>query len=134
LARALFDHFGEAMVVFDADGRLSYANASGQATLDRLAGGGPLDTSTLLQRLGRLGGRVERITAGGVLLGHAVYVTGPQVTDTLAERERQAILAALTATGWRFTETARRLGISRTTLWRRLREWGIEPPASAGMP
>jgi transcriptional regulator of acetoin/glycerol metabolism len=38
------------------------------------------------------------------------------------------IVGTLHATGWRLTETARRLGISRTTLWRRLREWGVEAP------
>jgi transcriptional regulator of acetoin/glycerol metabolism len=45
---------------------------------------------------------------------------------TLAERERQAILDTLEGTSGKLAETARRLGISRTTLWRRLRAYGID--------
>ena len=45
----------------------------------------------------------------------------------MAQQERRAIVETLHATGWRLTETARRLGISRTTLWRRLRDYGVSP-------
>jgi transcriptional regulator of acetoin/glycerol metabolism len=58
--------------------------------------------------------------------GEAVFLVGDSA-PTLAEQERQAILGALAATGGRLAEAARRLGISRTTLWRRLRAYG-EPP------
>ena len=44
----------------------------------------------------------------------------------MAERERRAILQALDETRGRLAETARRLGISRTTLWRRLKAYGLE--------
>lgn len=128
LARSLLDRFGEAVVLFDPDGRLAYANAAGRKLLDGLAGGNGLDTASLLPRLGRLGGRVERIEAGAVVLGHAVYVPAHDSPDTLADQERRAIVETLAATGWKLTETARRLGISRTTLWRRLRAWGMESP------
>jgi len=131
LAKALLDGFAEAVVLFDADGRIIYANAPGHEVLDRLAQGGPLNTKALLPQLGRLGGRIERVTAGVVPVGHAVYVPVDKPDATLADRERRAIVETLNATGWRLTETARRLGISRTTLWRRLRLWGIEgPPGS----
>ncbi len=55
-------------------------------------------------------------------------------TDPYAE-EREQIYAALEATGWNKGETAKRLGWSRTTLWRRMRDLGIrdtrrKPPAS----
>jgi lambda repressor-like predicted transcriptional regulator len=129
LARSLLDRFGEAVVLFDPDGRLAYANSAGRRLLDGLSRGNGLDTASLLPRLGRMGGRVERIEAGSVVLGHAVYVPVPSTPDTLAEQERRAIVETLNSTGWKLTETARRLGISRTTLWRRLRAWGIESPA-----
>jgi PAS domain-containing protein len=128
LARAVFDRFGEAVVLFDPEGHVTYANRSGRDVLDRLTRDGVLDTKTLLPRLGRMGGRIERLAAGEIVLGHAVYLAVPRDADTLAEREREMIVGTLHATGWRLTETARRLGISRTTLWRRLREWGVEAP------
>ncbi len=42
--------------------------------------------------------------------------------------ERERICAALEATGWNKGEAARRLGLSRTTLWRRMRDLGIRDP------
>jgi transcriptional regulator of acetoin/glycerol metabolism len=128
LARSLLDRFGEAVVLFDPDGRLAYANSAGRRILDGLARGNGIDTASLLPRLGRMGGRVERIEAGAVVLGHAVYVPVHEPSDTLADQERKTIVETLNSTGWKLTETARRLGISRTTLWRRLRAWGIESP------
>jgi lambda repressor-like predicted transcriptional regulator len=127
LASTLLDRFSEGVVLFDPDGHLRYANEAGRRVLDALSGENGLSTSTLLQRLGRLGGRIERLSAGPVMMGHAVYLPGyHQSSHTLAEQERRAIVDALEDTGWRLTETARRLGISRTTLWRRLREYGME--------
>jgi transcriptional regulator of acetoin/glycerol metabolism len=131
LAKALLDGFAEAVVLFDADGHIAYANAGGRDVLERMASGASLDTKSLLPRLGRMGGRIERVTAGTVAVGHAVYVPARKADDTLADRERHAIVETLNVTGWRLTETARRLGISRTTLWRRLREWGIEAPTGS---
>lgn len=128
-ARAVMDGFAEAVVLFDAHGRLLYANVGGRRLLDALG-----DTNgasgALLPRLGRRGGRVERLALGGVLVGHAVYLPAPAApgeTSTLADRERAAIAETLEATGGRLTETARRLGISRTTLWRRMRDWHMAP-------
>ena len=42
--------------------------------------------------------------------------------------ERRSILAALEATAWNKGEAATRLGLSRTTLWRRMRDLGIRNP------
>ena len=128
LARALLDGFNEAVILFDPDGRLVYTNRGGQDLLETITGGAELDTRTLLPRLGRMGGRIERLVVGDLALGHAVYVPGARAAERLETREREAIVGTLHATGWRLTETARRLGISRTTLWRRLRDWGIEAP------
>ncbi len=47
--------------------------------------------------------------------------------------ERDAVLAALVRYGWHRARTARSLGIDRTTLWRKIREYGLTPPeAGAG--
>lgn len=128
LAKALMDHFGEAVVLFDPDGHFRFANAAGRRILSGLERDGRVDSRTLLQKLGRLGGRIERLEAGSLVVGHAVYLSadsGPDGHHTLADQERRAIVETLNVTGWRLTETARRLGISRTTLWRRLREYGL---------
>jgi DNA-binding NtrC family response regulator len=42
-------------------------------------------------------------------------------------QERDLIEQALRATGWHRTRAARRLGIDRSTLWRKVREYGLEP-------
>lgn len=128
-ARAVMDGFAEAVVLFDGDGRMTYANAGGKRLLDSM-GDTEGQSGALLPRLGRRGGRVERLAIGGVLIGHAVYLPAPAPDAdpaTLADRERAAIEETLDQTGWRLTETARRLGISRTTLWRRMRDWDLKP-------
>ncbi len=44
----------------------------------------------------------------------------------VAPEDRAVIQQALEATGWNRLETARSLGVSRSTLWRRMRELGLE--------
>jgi transcriptional regulator of acetoin/glycerol metabolism len=65
---------------------------------------------------------IVRLQTGGA---PEVLYTPENGAETLAAQERKAILARLQATGWRLAETARQLGISRTTLWRRLRTYGL---------
>ncbi|HWO89116.1 MAG TPA: helix-turn-helix domain-containing protein [Gemmatimonadales bacterium] len=64
------------------------------------------------------------------LAGAAVVVI-PRAKQTLslAERERLAIEQALAESGWQLAVAARRLGISRTTLWRRLKQYGMSRPS-----
>ncbi|MCO4743781.1 MAG: sigma 54-interacting transcriptional regulator [Proteobacteria bacterium] len=50
---------------------------------------------------------------------------GVPLYETLEDRERATILAALTTAGGRRGEAAAALGMSRTTLWRKLRELGL---------
>jgi len=45
-----------------------------------------------------------------------------------SEQESQIINRALVDAGWNRTRAARRLGIDRTTLWRKIREYGLTPP------
>lgn len=121
------DSVAEAVVVFDTAGRVVFVNEPARRVLrgdeEDLAG-----TEVLLPRLGRLGARVVPLWVEGEKLGEVVlFPIGNRVSrGTLAQREREAILATLDATGWRLTECARRLGISRTTLWRRLNAYGLK--------
>jgi transcriptional regulator of acetoin/glycerol metabolism len=83
-------------------------------------------SSELRPQLVALGGRVASLRAGPTAAAEAVFLPATPGDRTLAERERQAILDMLQGTSGKLAETARRLGISRTTLWRRLRAYGIE--------
>jgi two-component system response regulator HydG len=49
----------------------------------------------------------------------------------LAEVEREHVLGVLERLGGSSQEAARVLGVGRTTLWRMLKRWGIEPAAEA---
>jgi transcriptional regulator with GAF, ATPase, and Fis domain len=48
--------------------------------------------------------------------------------DPCSDLEKELIIAVLRQTGWRYSEAANRLKMSRTTLWRRLRQYQIVPP------
>lgn len=48
-------------------------------------------------------------------------------TESLQSIERQAICRALDKSGWHFQEASRQLGIGRSTLWRKVRQFGLKP-------
>ena len=126
LARAVMDAFGEGVIVFDVDGRLSYTNQRARHLLENLGTNGNADTAeALMPVLARLGGRVAPLRVGSMTVGEAVYIPANDGPSSLAEQERRAIVQTLDKTGWRLAETARQLGISRTTLWRRLKTYGL---------
>ncbi|KPK07446.1 MAG: hypothetical protein AMS20_02780 [Gemmatimonas sp. SG8_28] len=129
LSRALLEEIAEGVVVFDAVGRMVYANGTARLAM-RKAGIERGNRSVVLPQLARLGSRLAPIWIAGAKLGEAVFVpvgaATPSGRQTLADREREAILETLRATDWKLTESARVLGISRTTLWRRLRTYGID--------
>jgi len=56
----------------------------------------------------------------------APVATVPSTPGSLREVERQQILAALEQTGWHRGKTAEILGISPSTLYRRLRDYDLE--------
>jgi transcriptional regulator of acetoin/glycerol metabolism len=119
LARTLLDQVDTGVLLFDAAGRLTFANAPARAALPLAAhatGDGPAVRALALAR----GGRAVSLGPAG----EAVLLDGA-ASGTLADRERAAILQALAGTHGRLAETARRLGISRTTLWRRLKQYGM---------
>jgi len=123
LAKALLDGFSEGVVVFDAQGKVLYANQPARDSLSAL----DLSTGTddLLPRLAALGGRLRPLRVGNLEVGEAMFIPGTAGPATLAERERDAIVKMLDANSWKLAETAKNLGISRTTLWRRLKAYGL---------
>lgn len=52
--------------------------------------------------------------------------------DPLTALERRLLDEVLQRCGWRMQEAAERLGISRVTLWRKLKDHGIERPGNDG--
>ena len=84
------------------------------------------EAATDLQpRLAAMGGRLRPLRVGGMELGEAMFFPGIEGPTTLAAREKEAIVKTLDAHNWKLAETARHLGISRTTLWRRLKAYGL---------
>ena len=123
LAKALLDGFSEGVVVFDAEGRILYANQQARNTLsDTDLSEGAKD---LMPRLAAIGGRLRPLRIGSMEVGEAMFIPGSEGPTTLAEREREAIVRTLDSHNWKLAETARELGISRTTLWRRLKAYGL---------
>jgi transcriptional regulator of acetoin/glycerol metabolism len=120
------DAFGESVVVFDADGGLVFASRNARAAINARAQGSPEDAEHLMPVLARLGGRISPIRVGTLTVGEAVYLPGDESPRSLADQEKQAIVKTLDRTQWRLAETARMLGISRTTLWRRLKTYGLD--------
>jgi len=123
LAKALLDGFSEGVVVFGPDGMVVYANGPAQEVI------GEEDLSDqahdLMPRLAAIGGRLQPLRIGNMDLGEAMFIPGGSGPTTLAEREKDAILRSLEAHNWKLAETAKFLGISRTTLWRRLKAYGL---------
>ena len=123
LARALLDGFSEGVIVFDAQGRVMYANQQAREALK--AFDLSADARDLLPQLSALGGRLRPLRIGQLELGEAMFIPGIAGPATLAEREKEAIVKMLDANSWKLADTARHLGISRTTLWRRLKAYGL---------
>lgn len=128
LGRAVLEALDRGVAIFDARGLLVYANPPARRLLDQLNGNG----QDLRRALIAHQGRAITLHDGATALGEAVLLSPESEVTPLAAREREAILDALTATGGRLAEAARRLGISRTTLWRRLRTYG--EPSRPGAP
>jgi transcriptional regulator with PAS, ATPase and Fis domain len=121
LAKALLDAFSEAVIVFDPQGKVLYANEPARELKLDLS----RPASDLMPALAELGGRLKPLRVANLDLGEAMFIQGGVGPTTLADREREAIVRSLDEHGWRLAETAKSLGISRTTLWRRLRAYGL---------
>jgi len=130
LSQAVMESFNDGLVVLDSYSRLVYANEHARELAGRDLTAQRSDA--LRSRLLALGGRTTPLRQGGVTLGEVIFLPMANQPRTLADRERQAILDTLNGARGRLAETARRLGISRTTLWRRLRAYGIRPANGHG--
>ena len=101
-----------------------YANHQAREAVATMSEPGD-DAGSLLPRLAAMGGRLSPLRVGGLELGEAMFIPGLEGPTTLAQREKDAIVRTLDANNWKLAETARHLGISRTTLWRRLKAYGL---------
>ncbi len=59
--------------------------------------------------------------------------SGGSARGSLRRLERDAIKQVLDRTGWRYKSAAEQLGISRSTLWRKLRRLKISPPENVSL-
>ena len=125
LAKALLDGFSEGVVVFDSHGKVLYANSQARAQLEGEIDLGTETAEELQPRLAALGGRIRPLRVGTLELGEALFLPAIEGPTTLAAREKDAIVHSLDAHAWKLAETAKSLGISRTTLWRRLKAYGL---------
>jgi transcriptional regulator of acetoin/glycerol metabolism len=117
IVRALLDCREEEIAIFGTRGETLHLNLAAQATLPPTPSP---EAARLRADLLARGGRAVLLQADTRLLGEMIIVRPPP-GRTLAEQERQAIRETLEQTSGRLAVAARRLGISRTTLWRRLR-------------
>ena len=120
IVRAVLDARDEAAAIFGAHGELLYLNRAAQTTLPPATITPSIDSGLVRAVLDARGGDVVPLHADAQVLGEMIVVPHPN-GGTLAERERDAIHETLRQTDGRLAQAARRLGISRTTLWRRLR-------------
>jgi DNA-binding NtrC family response regulator len=116
LVRAVIDSVTEGIVIFDPQGRVLFANATARRVIDGQNG-------DVRNRLQSLGARFSALKNGPQTLGEAAILcrtAHPRRTRATSHHD------TLQDTSGKLAETARRLGISRTTLWRRLKSYGMD--------
>ena len=131
LGQAVMESLSDGLIVFDSYGRVVYANEHARRMVGIEGDVAAQRAEVLRPRLLTLGGRVASLRSGAGGLGEAVFLPRSDQPRTLADRERQAIVDTLQGTRGKLAEAARRLGISRTTLWRRLKVYGLRPSSRA---
>src|SRR5882724_3600471 len=104
LALAL-DACADGVVVFDDSGSVVYANAPARTFLGNAGIRTGTERAAIQRLLDDKRARSIPLRAGASQFGEAVYLPGP-AGDTLADREKRAIIETLEATRWRLSETA----------------------------
>jgi PAS domain S-box-containing protein len=102
--------------------------------LGRLACGRGLDAlgRTLVAAVAASDGTIEEEHVQADGYGSHLVDELLQTDDPLAALEGRLLTEVLHRSGWRMQEAADRLGVSRVTLWRKLKDHGIERPACSG--
>jgi len=102
--------------------------------LGRLACGGGFEAleRTLVAAVAASGGRIEQQHVETD--GYSSHLVDELLRsdDPLAALEGRLLTEVLHRSGWRMQEAADRLGVSRVTLWRKLKDHGIERPCGNG--
>src|SRR2546429_7863738 len=93
LGQAVLESFGEGVVVFDAYGRMIYANQRARRVVDSLGDPTFLRGGALRERLVSLGGRPRSLKQGGAELGEGIFLAGGDHAETPAGRGRLAVPA-----------------------------------------
>ncbi|MFI5206865.1 MAG: helix-turn-helix domain-containing protein [Gemmatimonadales bacterium] len=113
------DAVTDAVLVCDRQGLVLHANRQAR----ELFGAVPSSRAEVMRHPQGAAAKEQQVSGTAV-----VVIPRFRPTLSLAERERQAIELALSESGWQLAVAARRLGISRTTLWRRLKQYGLARP------
>ena len=120
------DAVNDAVVLVDRQGTVMHANRGARELFGTTV---PGSRAELLKHPLGAAAREQQLSNAAVVVIARNGSNGR--SQTLAEKERESIEQALQDAGWQLAVAARRLGISRTTLWRRLKQYQLSRPALA---
>jgi transcriptional regulator of acetoin/glycerol metabolism len=125
-AKAVFDSFADGVVVFNSTGEMIFASEQARVTAEWVFETLPPTADALLPELAKMGAQLRSVRTDGLSVGKVIFLPVEDPSSTLAQREKATIIKTLDAKGWKLTDAAVELGISRTTLWRRIRVYGLK--------
>ena len=126
-AKAVLDSFEDGVVVFNSSGKMVFASERARVTAESILEAQPHTAEALLPELAKMGGQLRLLRLNEVSVGEVVFLPPSASPSTLAQREREVIVKTLNDKRWKLTDVASELDISRTTLWRRLKKYGLRP-------
>ena len=74
------------------------------------------------------GGDIEKHHLPGKIMSGNISAAVTPVVQPSSGSEKDALLGILRETGWNQSEAARRLSVSRVTVWKRMQKLGIRRP------
>jgi transcriptional regulator with AAA-type ATPase domain len=121
---AAFEAVGQMVAVLDADYRIvdaspAFRGVAPSAVVEGRSVGDFVESHTAERRIAAL--------PGGVFDERVKYIIALEIQNATQRSadERERVREALEHHRWRRSAAARSLGISRATLWRRMREFGL---------